>query len=93
MRQANSSLNHDPNVVPMIDIMLVLLIIFILIQSMTTRKVEVQLPDPTAALFAGRPDKILFVKGARTVSYQDVYSAFDAARGAGVHATGVILPP
>ncbi len=57
------------------------------------------LPDAPGALgaelrrvFQDRPRKVLFVKGAPKARYQDVVIAFDLARGAGVHATGVVLP-
>jgi biopolymer transport protein TolR len=43
---SNSSLNNEPNVVPMIDIMLVLLIIFMIMQPMMRKAVDLQLPDP-----------------------------------------------
>lgn len=42
-----SSLNNEPNVVPMIDIMLVLLIIFMIMQPLMRKAVDLQLPDPT----------------------------------------------
>lgn len=41
-----SGLNNEPNVVPMIDIMLVLLIIFMILQPMMRKAVDLQLPDP-----------------------------------------------
>ncbi|MBM4194455.1 MAG: biopolymer transporter ExbD [Gemmatimonadetes bacterium] len=40
--------NSEPNMVPMIDILLVLLIIFMLIIPMGRKAFDVQLPDPTA---------------------------------------------
>ena len=40
------SLNNDPNLVPMIDVLLVLLVIFMLMVPMKRRVIEVQLPDP-----------------------------------------------
>ena len=43
----NSGLNNEPNVVPMIDIMLVLLIIFMIMQPLMRKAVDLQLPDPT----------------------------------------------
>jgi biopolymer transport protein TolR len=46
----NSGLNNEPNVVPMIDIMLVLLIIFMIMQPMMRKAVDLQLPDPTPAV-------------------------------------------
>ena len=39
--------------------------------------------------FAGRPTSVLFVKGDSTVSYQDVVTAFDEARGAGVRVLAI----
>lgn len=42
-----SSLNNEPNVVPMIDIMLVLLIIFMIMQPLMRKAVDLQLPEPT----------------------------------------------
>lgn len=41
-----SNLNNEPNVVPMIDIMLVLLIIFMIMQPMMRKAIDMQLPDP-----------------------------------------------
>jgi biopolymer transport protein ExbD len=123
-----SSVQAEPNIVPMIDIMLVLLIIFMLFSAIGLPHHPLQIPDPAAAassgppivlaidegptytlngrvleprllqhelttVYAERPDKILFVRGARGVRYQDVVDAFGAARGAGVHATTVLIPP
>jgi biopolymer transport protein ExbD len=42
-----SSLQNEPNVVPMIDILLVLLIIFMIMQPRVRRAIDLQLPDPT----------------------------------------------
>jgi len=128
MRPADVSLNREPNVIPMIDILLVLLIAFIVDTVHGQKKLDVQLPVPTedasvavppivlevepgpsyrlnrqpvpaaelagriAAVFDGRPSKVLFVKGSPQVQYQDVITAFDVARGAGVRVSGVVLP-
>ncbi len=46
----NSGLNNEPNVVPMIDIMLVLLIIFMIMQPMMRKAIDMQLPDPQPAV-------------------------------------------
>ncbi|MCC6929420.1 MAG: biopolymer transporter ExbD [Gemmatimonadaceae bacterium] len=118
-------LTREPNVVPMIDVLLVLLVIFMIAQVAVRKEFPLQLPqdegtsasEPSLVLSveAGpryvlngidiapgeltarlqqvvrdRPRKILFVRGAPTVRYQDVVTAFDAARGAGVHVTGVV---
>jgi biopolymer transport protein ExbD len=44
------------------------------------------------AVFQDRPEKVLFIDGARALRYQAVIDVFDAARGAGVEVTA-ILPP
>jgi biopolymer transport protein TolR len=43
------------------------------------------------AVYDGRPEKIIFVKGDPTVKYQDVIFGMDQARGAGVKVIGI--PP
>ena len=123
-------LTNEPNVVPMIDILLVLLIIFMLMQPLLRKAIDIQLPIPqetqtaTTAppnqivlevgpdgyyaintqvvtleqladtlnkLYDPRPDKIIFIKGDPTVTYQTIIHAMDVARGAGVKVIGV--PP
>ena len=125
-----SNLTNEPNVVPMIDIMLVLLIIFMVMQPMLRKAIDLQLPDPQPVsapanpntnqivlevgpddyyavnkevvtkerlparlkeIYDPRPDKIIFVKGAPSVQYQNVIWAMDVARGAGVKVIGI--PP
>lgn len=129
MPHATISLTREPNVIPMIDILLVLLIAFIIDTIHVQKEIELQLPVPTeavgvaappivlevepgpsyrlnrevvpagqlatriAAAFDGRPTKVLFVKGSPRVRYQDVITAFDVSRGAGVRVSGVMLPP
>lgn len=122
--RALPQLTGEPNVVPMIDVLLVLLIIFMIAQSAGRRAFDLQLPQDTGStssapsivlsvepgpryvlngsainpaaltlqlrqVYDGRPTKVLFVRGAPTVRYQDVITAYDAARGAGVKVTGV----
>ena len=123
-------LRNEPNVVPMIDVLLVLLIIFMMIVPASRRSIDIQLPDPNPqpnvtpqtdldqivlevlpgglfeinnqqtlqanqlasalqSVYEGRPDKIIFVKGAPDVKYQDVIFAMDQARGAGVKVIGI----
>ena len=47
MSAGKSGLTNEPNVVPMIDILLVLLIIFMLVVPMSRKALDLQLPDPT----------------------------------------------
>ena len=44
---SGEGLSHEPNVVPMIDVLLVLLIIFMLVVPMSRKALDLQLPDPT----------------------------------------------
>lgn len=121
------SLNAEPNVTPMIDVLMVLLIIFMVIVPSSRKALDVQVPDPnppetpstpnsesivltvnkggafminkeavTSAnlasrlrqVYDGRPDKIIFIKGAPDATYQDVITAMDVARGSGVKVIG-----
>ncbi|HZF67834.1 MAG TPA: biopolymer transporter ExbD [Gemmatirosa sp.] len=120
-------LNADPNVTPMIDVLMVLLIIFMVIVPSSRKALDVQVPDPNPQpsepqsksesivltvnpggqflinkeavnqanlasrlkqIYDPRPDKIIFIKGDPKARYQDVISAMDVARGAGVKVIG-----
>ena len=124
----------DINVTPMIDVLLVLLIIFMVVQQGLQRGVSMQVPPPKdkndvaqqnnpedqivlevtpgpnyaintrpvtgAALeqtlrdiYAQRPRKVIFVKGAENLSYGDVVHAVDASRAAGVEVVGLVPRP
>jgi len=126
----SQGLTNEPNMTPMIDVLLVLLIIFMIIVPNSRKAIDVQLPDPTPStapvnavsnqivlevlpggnyainkepvahdrlasrlkeVFDPRPEKIIFVKGAPDVEYQDVITAMDLSRAAGVKVIG--LPP
>jgi biopolymer transport protein TolR len=113
------------NMTPMIDVLLVLLIIFMVVQQGLQRGLSVQVPPPKtdvapspslvlevlpghqfrlnsrpvpagelratlAGVFAPRPRKVLFVKGAGGVAYGDVVAAVDAGRQAGVDVVGLV---
>ena len=120
---------NEPNVIPLIDVLLVLIIIFMLVVMKELKEQSVvfaSLPQRASAGDAGAPsivlqvgpdgyrlnqtpvaadaldahlrriydarrDKVLFVEGDPTVSYQAVVTAMDIARGAGVRVLG--LPP
>ena len=44
---SDKGLTNEPNVTPMIDVLLVLLIIFMIILPLSRKAIDVQLPDPT----------------------------------------------
>jgi biopolymer transport protein TolR len=52
---------------------------------------EPQLGARLRDVYDNRPDKVLFVAGSPAVRYQDVITAIDSARGAGVRVIGI--PP
>jgi biopolymer transport protein ExbD len=81
--------DHEINVTPFIDVMLVLLIIFMVAAPLATVDLPVNLPSSTAQA-QPRPDKPIFVtlKGDRTVAIGDqpvalesLAAALDAASG------------
>ena len=118
----------DPNMTPMIDVLLVLLVIFILAQQVLQRSIDVQLPvededaeagpppivlevAPGGAMllnkafvqpnqlegrlvqvYADRPDKLLFIKALKGVTYGEILHIMDVAKGAGVEVLGAMLP-
>ena len=126
----STGLNREPNVLPLIDILLVLIIAAMLPRLYPNWRVDVQVPPPAetpltgpvvaprelvltigpgpvyavngqpiardslvpelAKVFAGRPEKILFIDAARTVRYQDVFWVYCAVRSAGVTVTAII---
>ena len=124
----------DINVTPMIDVLLVLLIIFMVVQTGLQRGVAMQVPPPkdkdevaqksnpedqivltvdpgpvyainrqpvTAdalestlrSVFAARPRKVIFVKGAENMTYGDIVHAVDASRAAGIDIVGLVPRP
>lgn len=46
---SQGALNSDPNVTPMIDVLMVLLIIFMIIVPSSRKAIDVQVPDPNPA--------------------------------------------
>jgi biopolymer transport protein ExbD len=120
-------LMQDINVLPLIDVLLVLLIM-VLVMLRGLIFIPAQIPPPAAAgavhqpgdqivlellpdgsfalnthlvppgqldtqlhaIFDGRPVKLIFIKAADSRSYQEVVSAMDLARGAGVQVLGFV---
>ena len=125
---AHGSPQHELNVTPMLDVLLVLLVTFMAAAVSLHHTVDVQLatpcgeicgPDSPAivleilpderfllngtevparqllsrlrAVYDGRPDKVIQVAGHPGVLYQEVITAMDVARSAGVRVIGI--PP
>ena|SRR5271166_209370 len=85
--EADLEVNHEINVTPFIDVILVLLIIFMVAAPLSTVDVNVELPASTA-LPVPRPDKPLFLTvksdlslllGEAPVSRASLSGALDAA--------------
>lgn len=58
---SSTGLTNEPNVTPMIDVLLVLLIIFMMVIPMSRKAIDTQLPDPTPQLAppSTPPDQIV----------------------------------
>ena len=52
---AGRGLTNEPNVTPMIDVLLVLLIIFMLVVPMSRKAIDLQLPDPSEQQSSATP--------------------------------------
>ena len=123
--RGSGGVKSDPNVIPMIDILLVLLIIFMITLPLARMAIDVQVPPletaqqpPSSnqivleiladgsyringqpvpprqldaqihAIYDNRPAKLIFIKGDGNRTYQDVITAMDIIRGAGVQVIG-----
>ena len=121
--RALAAMSSEPNVTPMIDVLLVLLIIF-MVALVPRRTMDATLPSAVGtpddaprivlevgprgryalnqspvpsrdlearlrAVYAGRPDKTLVIRGDPRATYQEVITAMDVARGAGVLVLGL----
>lgn len=52
---STGGLTNEPNMTPMIDVLLVLLIIFMLVVPMSRKAIDVQLPDPNPSTVTANP--------------------------------------
>ena len=81
---AENTLTNEPNVVPMIDILLVLLIIFMLVIPLSRKAIDLQLPDPNPAPSSGPPPAQIVLEvlpnGQFAVNKQPVAKAALAAK-------------
>lgn len=57
----NGGLTADPNVTPMIDVLMVLLIIFMVIVPSSRKAIDVQVPDPNPPQTTSAPDNTSIV--------------------------------
>jgi biopolymer transport protein ExbD len=81
---AAGGLTNEPNVTPMIDVLLVLLIIFMMVIPMSRRAIDLQLPDPNPAQVpqSQAPDQIVlevkkgeqFAINTRAVAKADLFN-------------------
>jgi biopolymer transport protein ExbD len=123
-----TAVKSEPNVVPMIDIMLVLLIIFMIVTPLLASGFRAQMPkadnldaspeeedevilgideggrfflntraisdeqleDQLRAMFAGREDKILYMKADNQIKYGRVQEGIEIARQAGARVVASI---
>lgn len=65
-------LKSEPNVVPMIDVLLVLLIIFMMIVPASRKTIDIQLPDPNPSTQPANPDADQIVLEVLPNSYYEI---------------------
>ncbi len=130
VQTGGSGAMSEPNVVPFIDVLLVLIIIFMVITPLTPKGLEALVPQPappdqqeTAAdqrtvvisvnadgslqinqdstdmarlgprleeIFKTRAERVVFVKGAPELEFQEVAQVIDIAKGAGIDKVGLM---
>jgi biopolymer transport protein ExbD len=72
---SHDGISAEPNVIPMIDIMLVLLIIFMISQPLTRMAIDVQVPPPVTSQASGPSTQIVLeiaADGSYTINGQPV---------------------
>ena len=59
--ESNTGLTNEPNVTPMIDVLLVLLIIFMMVIPMSRKAIDTMLPDPNPVVTppSVQPDQLV----------------------------------
>jgi biopolymer transport protein TolR len=95
----------SPNIVPLIDILLVLIIIFMVITPLTPKGLDTLVPQPSpnqqnnvelenktvvVQVAQNGKLKVAFVKGDNDVLFMDVARAIDIMHGAGIDKVGLI---
>ena len=122
---ANTRMSAEPNLTPMIDVLLVLVIVFMVMTIQVHRTMDALLPEACAGicestaqivlevrpgpsyrinqhvvaaqdlasqlrdLYGARPEKIIQVAGYPGVRYDEVMSAMDIAKSAGVRVLSI----
>src|SRR5918999_1470714 len=99
VRAGQTAVKSEPNVVPMIDIMLVLLIIFMIVTPLIAAGFKATLPEGTLedqlrSIFAARTeDKILYFKADNQLKFGRIQEAVETARRSGVRVMAAITEP
>ena len=82
-------LKSEINIVPLLDVLLVLLLIFMATAPIITQSVEVDLPDATEA----NPKTVFLIGGAKDVPYDEIIKALNLLHQAGVKSVGLMTQP
>ena len=82
----------SPNVVPLIDILLVLIIIFMVITPLTPKGLDTLVPQPSPNQQQNQEleNKTVYVKSDARAKYGDVVAVVDEIRSAGVDQLGLL---
>ena len=91
-------LKSEINIVPLLDVLLVLLLIFMATAPIITQSVEVDLPPEQVIAEAKRRleanEKTVFlIGGAKDVPYDEIIKALNLLHSAGVKSVGLMTKP
>src|ERR1051326_6376343 len=90
------SLRSDINVIPLVDVVLVLLVIFLVITPVVqmgylVKVPPLQFPHRLREILHGNTSKIVFFQGSPDVDYETTMSFLDLARSSGAKNIGIIV--
>ena len=90
-------LKSEINIVPLLDVLLVLLLIFMATAPIITHRLERLPPEQVVAevssRFKANPKTVFLIGGAKDVPYDEIIKALNLLHSAGVKSVGLMTQP